>query len=452
MPAWATISCGSYASIGRASASAIGGRPRPPWIKIGTFRPAASSNTGASRSSSSRNFCARGCSLIPRAPASRQRVASSIGLSPRSSRTNGISSPPLAAAKASVRSLGALKLGRRSGSSRQKTNERVIECARWIRSNSSSSPRIPSMSRPRWTWASKISTPSGSSARTTSSKVRTRSCERLSTSSTRRSVRTRVRARIGCSPSGGLQSSGLRSQVVEVRLRVDLRRADGAIERLARRELPPVPVEPLPQPVVERQELTGFELGVQVGQLPLERAPDLHREHVPERVRGEVAVRGARPVDVLEHSSCVVGDVDPEEVLHARVPCLRQVGERERARHELLLELEAEDDVKRVRDLVGVDADQSGRDAVDAPVPGVEVDLGQLREVPLQLRQAAPPEWQRAPDEVLPRPALRLAEAERGVAVERSALEGRGDALVGQAVPRLVHRRPECAQVVRPVP
>ena len=34
-----------------AGPSAIGGRPRPPWIRIGTRRSAASSNTGASRSS-----------------------------------------------------------------------------------------------------------------------------------------------------------------------------------------------------------------------------------------------------------------------------------------------------------------------------------------------------------------------------------------------------------------
>ena len=60
--------------------SAIGGRPRPPWIRIGTRRSAASAKTGSSRSSSSRKPCARGWSLIPRAPRSRQRVASSIGL------------------------------------------------------------------------------------------------------------------------------------------------------------------------------------------------------------------------------------------------------------------------------------------------------------------------------------------------------------------------------------
>ena len=67
--------------------------PRPPWIRIGTLRSAASSKTGERRSSFSRNFCARGWSLIPRAPRSRQRVASSIGSSARSRRTNGISRP-----------------------------------------------------------------------------------------------------------------------------------------------------------------------------------------------------------------------------------------------------------------------------------------------------------------------------------------------------------------------
>src|SRR5206468_1682939 len=44
------ISCASgYASTRRSRLSAIGGSPRPPWIRIGTRRSAASSNTGAPR-------------------------------------------------------------------------------------------------------------------------------------------------------------------------------------------------------------------------------------------------------------------------------------------------------------------------------------------------------------------------------------------------------------------
>ena len=90
IPACAMISAGGeWRSSSRPSESAIGGRPRPPWMRIGTRRSAASANTGSRRGSSGRKRCARGCSLIPRAPRSRHRTASSMGDSVRSRRTNG---------------------------------------------------------------------------------------------------------------------------------------------------------------------------------------------------------------------------------------------------------------------------------------------------------------------------------------------------------------------------
>src|SRR6266508_4330449 len=63
---------------------------------------------------------------MPRAPRSRQRLASPIGSSARSRRTNGISFPPERAAYASVRLLPAWNPGWRSGSSRQNTKQRVV--------------------------------------------------------------------------------------------------------------------------------------------------------------------------------------------------------------------------------------------------------------------------------------------------------------------------------------
>ena len=81
IPACATISWTPAQRSTRAwRSAAIGGSPRPPWMRIGTFRSAASSKTGGSRASFSAIFCARGCSLIPFAPRSRQRIASSIGI------------------------------------------------------------------------------------------------------------------------------------------------------------------------------------------------------------------------------------------------------------------------------------------------------------------------------------------------------------------------------------
>ena len=115
----------------------MGGSPRPPWIRIGTRRSEASANTGASRSSFSMKRWARGWSLIPRAPRSRQRSASSIGLSVRSRRTNGISLPSERFAYSSVRSFGARNAGWRSGSSMQNMNARDTSWRSMLRSSSS---------------------------------------------------------------------------------------------------------------------------------------------------------------------------------------------------------------------------------------------------------------------------------------------------------------------------
>ena len=81
-----------------------------------------------------------------------------------------------------------------------------------------------------------------------------------------------------------------------------------------------------------------------------------------------------RPVRVLEDAVRVVGDVDAEVLAHPLVPDLRQVSELDAAVDDVLLELEAEDDVHAVRHLVGLDPDQRGLDAVDAGDEAVEVD------------------------------------------------------------------------------
>ena len=155
MPAWAMISVGACRSMSRARPSAIGGKPRPPWIRIGH---------AALR-------CEREHRLEPRVvrqeplrarveldPARTQRRGSArpprAGIrSGRAGRT-AASAPPESAAHASVRSLAALKAGCRSGSSRQNTNDRAIPYERWIASSSSASPVIPSMSRPTCVCAS----------------------------------------------------------------------------------------------------------------------------------------------------------------------------------------------------------------------------------------------------------------------------------------------------------
>ena len=75
-------------------------------------RAKTASISGPSKS----NCCARGCSLMPRAPAARQRSPSPIASSAGSRRQNGINRPSLSRAQASTRSLGTRYAGWRSGS------------------------------------------------------------------------------------------------------------------------------------------------------------------------------------------------------------------------------------------------------------------------------------------------------------------------------------------------
>ena len=212
-----------------------------------------------------------------------------------------------------------------------------------------------------------------------------------------------------------------------------------------------MPVEPVAQPAVELAELARLELRLEIGNRALDVPPDLNRDRVPERVGREVAVRGARPVHVLEDAARVVGNLDAEQIEHAGVPRLRQLLQRQRALHQPLLELEAEDDVERVGDLVGLDPDQPRRDAVDPAVERLQVDRLERRKPPLQLGQEAPPERQRATDRFSQSRLCDSPSPSDGAAGERRPLERGIAPLVRESVPALVHRRPDRAQVVRPV-
>src|SRR2546423_2963477 len=253
------------------------------------------------------------------------------------------------------------------------------------------------------------------------------------------------------SPSGGLRSRHLRrellAQVPHVRLRVDWA-ARHALDRLLRRELRAEGVEVLAQPVAQIVELAAAEALVQVAETLNGTFPDLHRDHVAERVRREVAERPTSPVHVLQDAVRGVGDVDAEVFRHARVPCLREGGHLEPLADEVLLELEAQDDVHAVGDLVRVDADQRGLNLVHGPVEGLLVDRPELRaERLLQARVEPPPERPAAADEVLPGAALRLVHRERHAAAERRASEGAIDSPLVHPVAELVHRREERGEI-----
>ena len=104
--AWARISRASVNSPDSRTVSCpSAGMPRPAWISTGTRRSCASATISRTAGSDSVKRSARGCSLMPLAPASRQRRASVSGSARGSTRQNATSRPPDSAAAASTRSL-----------------------------------------------------------------------------------------------------------------------------------------------------------------------------------------------------------------------------------------------------------------------------------------------------------------------------------------------------------
>src|SRR4051794_32088164 len=241
----------------------------------------------------------------------------------------------------------------------------------------------------------------------------------------------------------------LLAQVADVGRRVDRRGADDALQCLAGGVLATEAMEVLAQPVAKRRELALLEAVVDVRHVGGDSFPDLGGDQVAERVGREVADGAARPVHVLQHAFGVARHVDAEVLPHAAVPLVRQLFERELLGEHRLLELEAEDDVQVVGRLVRLDADQRRLHDVHLAVPALDVVAAErVRVQLLQAREEVTPERQRAADEVLPHPALRLVHAERHAARERRSLERRVDLVLVQPVPELVHRPEEAAEVV----
>ena len=110
-------------------------------------------------------------------------------------------------------------------------------------------------------------------------------------------------------------------------------------------------------------------------------------------------------MNVLQRAFAVVGDVETKVRLEARVPCLRYVFDLERPFQQLVLQLEAEQDMHVVRDLVGLDADERGLRFVDRAVERRHVHtpkgFGKDR---LKAWVKVAPERQAAADHVFPQP------------------------------------------------
>ena len=149
----------------------------------------------------------------------------------------------------------------------------------------------------------------------------------------------------------------------------------------------------------------------------------------------------------------VVGNREAEIAQEALVPSLGQVLDGDSTVDQLLLELEAQDDVHAVRRLVSLDADERRPHPVDRTIEGLRFQTRQRAPEHLRdPRREVVGERSAATDHVLPHAALRLVQPERLAGPERSALELSGNARLVEPVAALVHRTEQAHRQERLVP
>ena len=118
-------------------------------------------------------------------------------------------------------------------------------------------------------------------------------------------------------------------------------------------------VHALAEPALDRGHFATAQVLLARADLGLHRLPQLGRDQAAERVAGEVAEAARAPVHVLQAAERVGGNLDAEQAAHPLAPRAGQIPDGELARDQRELELEAQDDMQRVGERVGRDADRA---------------------------------------------------------------------------------------------
>jgi len=84
----------------------------------------------------------------------------------------------------------------------------------------------------------------------------------------------------------------------------------------------------------------------------------LRGRHGAQCVSWKIPYSTGRPVDVLHATVAVVGDIDPQQGLHAVIPGMRQIVDRQIVAQHRLLQPVAQHHMRRIGHFIGVDADQ----------------------------------------------------------------------------------------------
>ena len=146
-------------------------------------------------------------------------------------------------------------------------------------------------------------------------------------------------------------------------------------------------------------------------------------------------------MNVLQATLDIVGRTDPQPLLHPGIPRLRQVAHGELAAQQLLLQLVAQHDVQRIRELVGVDANEAAPHPGEMPIDAVDVPLRSAHtEMLRQQRLHVAHERPAAAHDHFDEQRLALLESHAAVAADRLILPILRQPEVVHRMARLVQR------------
>src|SRR5439155_377346 len=138
--------------------------------------------------------------------------------------------------------------------------------------------------------------------------------------------------------------------------------------QLVGEKLPAVLVDMVAQPSEESREAALGHLRLDFGVGVACRRKDLACQDARKSVGRKVTEGAYGPVHILHYAVAVVGWSDAKVFSHPGFPRFREVSHRQRAFHQRQFQVEPYDDMEIVGDLVRLDTEQAGLDAVDGPI------------------------------------------------------------------------------------
>jgi hypothetical protein len=128
-------------------------------------------------------------------------------------------------------------------------------------------------------------------------------------------------------------------------------------------------VDFFPEPTEERGVITAMDGIREGGKIAVGGLPKLGCGEIPQSIGGEITESPQRPVDVLQATAGIIGDLETEEFFEKLVPGGGKVTNSKVSFEKLGFQFETEKDVEVVCDFVCLHTDEGALDGIRSP-PG----------------------------------------------------------------------------------